>query len=382
MSNMQNTILISTGLVASFPLIPMGHFLRYGWVTRKKQIVSRFSDTSIVLYRKTFYPESDFSNSEEFKLDYDKRYGRQLFLFPALWLALTLFSTTYLSMSWIFSHDWASASDSTAKISIFSLAGAYVWITYDMILRVRQNDVVTSDINRATLRLLISLPFGFAITAFAGALPGTSVTISSGALAFFVGAFPTDTVLKFMRRTAAGPLKLDADASGDNIQLLTKICGISGPIAERLIDEGVRTNLQLAYSDPIALTIRTGMDFSFILDCCGQALVRMYFRQEQMGIVRKYGLRTGIEVKTLFDALPDYEVAAPATTYAAPAPERTPEQAAADKMLNAFAGELVLDTASTRFILDQIAGDPYTIFAWDIWALDPDDPTDTQPLLP
>lgn len=410
MSNMQNTILISTGLAASLPLIPVGHFLRFGWATRKQQIVSRFSTKSIELYRQTFYPESDFKTSEEFKNDYDKRYGRRLFVFPVLWLTLTLFFTAYLSMSWVFSHDWMTSSEGTPRISIYSLAGAYVWITYDLILRVRQNDVVTSDINRATLRLLVSIPFGFAITAFAGVLPGTSVTLGAGALAFFVGAFPTDTVLKFMRRTAAAPLKLDADASEDNVKLLTdNICGVSVPIAERFIDEGVRTPLQLAYCDPIALTIKSGMDFSFILDCCGQALVRMYFTKDQMTIVRKYGLRTGIEVKTLYIELPDYSVLAEkaalapaqtpgqaatavavaatpaaATTDGAPAPVRglTPIQAQADKMLTDFSGELQLDSAAIRFIFDQIAGDPYTQFAWDIWGQTPTGSPDAKPCTP
>ena len=74
---------------------------------------------------------------------------------------------SYLSVTWVFSHDWSSTTEGTAKIAIFALAGAYVWVTYDLIIRVRQNDVVTSDINRATLRLLLSLPFGFAISAFA-----------------------------------------------------------------------------------------------------------------------------------------------------------------------------------------------------------------------
>lgn len=183
-------------------------------------------------------------------------------------------------MSWVFSHDWWNAADSTAKIAIFSLAGAYVWVTYDLILRATQNDIVTSDVNRATLRLFVLLPFGFTISAFTGAVSGTPVTLNSGALAFFVGAFPTDTVLKFMRRTAGSLLKLDADK--ENVLQLTNIDGISVPIAERLIDEGVKTNLQLAYANPIALTIKTGIDFSFILDCCGQALVGMYFDDEQL----------------------------------------------------------------------------------------------------
>jgi hypothetical protein len=218
------------------------------------------------------------------------------------------------------------------------------------------------------LRLLISLPFGFAISAFAGVLSGSEVKLSTGALAFFVGAFPTDSVLKFMRRTAGTALKMDADANGDNIQQLTKIDGITGPIAERLIDEGVRTGLQLANSDPITLTIKTGMDFSFILDCCGQALVRMYFNDEQMPVVLKFGLRTSIEVKALHDVLSTYDDAViVALALGTDEPDRTPAQEAAQAMLEEFARALVMDTDSVRFILAQIAEDPYTMFAVGIW---------------
>jgi hypothetical protein len=376
-SNMQNTILISTGIAATLPLIPVGHFLSFGWPARKQQIISRLSDRSIRYYKETFCPNSDFTDSAGFVKEYDLRYGRHLFWLPVTLFCVTAFFLAYLCISWVFSHDWASASEGTAKIAILSLAGAYVWITYDLIYRARQNDIVTSDINRATLRLLVSLPFGFAVSAFAGVLTGSAVTLSTGALAFFVGAFPTDTVLKFMRRTAAIPLKLDADSNGDNVQQLTKIDGISVPIAERFIDEGVRTNLQLAYADPIALSIRSGMDFPFILMCCGQALVRIYFNDDQMRVVQKYALRTGFEIKTINDALKSYDEviddAARAGTAAAP---RDSAQAAAKDQLDHFANELALDTASTRFILDQIAQDPYTKFVWWMW---PDTPEPQAP---
>ena len=370
MSNMQHTILIGTGIVASLPLVPMGHFLCYGWPTRKGQIISRFSNDAIALYRQTFYPLASYENADQFNSEYDRRYGRHLFFFPVLAFVVTLFAASYLSVRWIAFHDWTSTDEGTAKISIFSLAGAYVWVTYDLILRVRQNDVVTSDINRATLRLLISLPFGFAISAFAGVVSGygSDIKLSTGALAFFVGAFPTDSVLKFMRRTAGTVLKMDADANGDSIQQLTKIDGVSGPIAERLIDEGVKTDLQLAYSDPITLTIKTGMDFSFILDCCGQALVRMYFNDQQMPVVLKFGLRTSIEVKTLHDVLSSYDNdVVIALALGAAAPARTLAQQTAQNMLEEFAGALLMDTDSVRFILAQIADDPYTTFAVGIW---------------
>jgi hypothetical protein len=364
-SNMQNTILISTGIVAALPLVPVGHFLCFGWRARKQQIISRLSDTSILLYKQTFCPKISFVDSAGFEKDYKARYGRQLFFFPLLLFIAALLFPAYLSVSWTFSHDWTSAGEGIAKIAIFSLAGAYLWITYDLIIRARQNDIVTSDLNRATLRLLVSLPFGFAISAFAGVLTGSAVTLSTGALAFFVGAFPTDTVLKFMRRTAAIPLKLDADTSGDDVQQLTKIDGISVPIAERFIDEGVKTNLQLAYADPVALTIKSCMDFAFIMDCCGQALVRTYFNDDRMKIVWKYGLRTGVEVKTLNDELVISDtVKDVAVTVGTAAPAPSPARIQLDNLATALA----LDTASTRFIIDQIAADPYTIFQFEVWA--------------
>jgi hypothetical protein len=368
MSDLHNTILISTGIVAALPLIAAGHFLCFGWPARKAQILSRFTDDSIKHYRETFCPSGTFSNTAEFRKEYDRRYGRRLFFFPVLLFAATLIFVTYFSASWVWLHDWWGASEGTGKIAISSLAGAYIWVTYDLIFRVRQNDVVTSDINRATLRLLLSLPFGFAIAAFAGEVPGMTGTRATSALAFFVGSFPTDTVLKFMRRTAFLWLKLDANVEDDSLKQLMKIDGITTPVAERFIDEGIRTNLQLAYADPISLTIKSGMDFAFILSCCGHAMVRTYFNDEQMKVVDKYGLLTGLEMITLNKALLGYDKIRNEAAKAGVAPKDPDvEQKQAQQLLENFATALLLDPASARFIVDQIAADPYVGFTWWMW---------------
>ena len=368
MSDMKHTVLLGTAIVASLPIVAVLHFLCFGWKTRRDQIVFRFTNDSIGDYKKMFCPNSNFKDWRGFARDYDSRFGRRLFALPVLVLFTTVIFLSYLSVSWVFSHDWFSSPLNTATIAISALAGAYVWITYDLILRVRQNDVVTADVNRATLRLLISLPFGFAISAFAGDLSGTKISVA--ALAFFVGAFPTDSLLKFMRRTAGGLLKLDTSADA-NVPQLLKISGVSVPIAERFIDEGVNTILQLAYSDPITLTIRSGMDFSFILDCSGQALVAIYFDDDdQMKIVRKHGLRANLEVLDLSHQLVDDDKIASAAAEQGKQLDKTPAQT----QLKALADELKLELASTRFIIDQIAGDPYTAFALKVW-----EPVDNAP---
>jgi hypothetical protein len=385
MSDLRNTVLISTGIVAALPLIAIGHFLCFGWPARKEQILSRFTDDSIKHYRETFCPRSKFTNTAEFEKNYDARYGRRLFFFPVLLFAAAVIFLSSLGVSWVWSHDWLGAGESTGKIAIWSLAGAYIWVTYDLIFRVRQNDVVTSDINRATLRLLLSMPFGFAITTFADAVDSTHVRIAAGALAFFVGAFPTDTVIKFMRRTAFLSLKLDANANDDSLKQLLKIDGITTPVAERLVDEGIRTNLQLAYADPISLTIKTGMDFAFIVSCCGHAMVRTYFNDRQMEIVEKYGLLSGLEMITLNKALLDCDKLCDDAKNDAKNDAKDGAKGTAAMVLNAeqdraqlqlqnFSAALQLDPASTRFIIDQIAEDPYVAFTWWMW---PDTQTGT-----
>ena len=128
--------------------------------------------------------------------------------------ALILLS--YLSASWVLTHDWYSATEGTPRRSRSSRWRAPIsWVTYDLIIRARQNDVVPSDVNRATLRLLLSLPFSVSpFSAFAGVLARLGC-FDHGTLAFFVGAFPTDTVLKCRRRTARNTVKLDAHTIED-----------------------------------------------------------------------------------------------------------------------------------------------------------------------
>lgn len=373
MSNMENTILISTIVVGSLPLVPVSHFLSFGWEARRQQILSRFSDEIVAQYRMVFAPEGDFSTSRDFARRYDFRYGRHLFLRPVMLYFAAVIFLSYLSVSWALGHGWSPDPQAIPQIIIFSLAGAYLWVVNDTIVRARQNDMVTSDINRATLRLFLAIPLGLAVSApFSAMLSGPASTTGAAALAFFVGAFPTETILKFMRRSASKYLFFDADASGANVEQLKLIDGINVTIAERLIDEGVNTVVQLAYSDPVSLTIKSGMDFSFILDCTGQALAAVYFTKEQLPTVRRYGLRGGIEVKTLSDELASYDEARDAAALAGkPEPTATIRQKAAQAQLIALAAELKLDPAALQFILNQIAEDPYTLFAYNIWGPEP-----------
>jgi hypothetical protein len=91
-----------------------------------------------------------------------------------------------------------------------------------------------------------------------------------------------------------------------------------------------------------------------------------------MEVVRKFGFRTGVEIRTVNDALEGYDAILDAAEQAGvdpPPPDLAQE--AAQAQLTAFADALSLDMASARFILDQIAEDPYTEFQYLVWAPEP-----------
>jgi hypothetical protein len=244
----------------------------------------------------------------------------------------------------VFYNSGLFAREGGFNPAVLASAGAYAWVVNDLISRSRQNDIVTSDINSCTLRLFISIPLAYAISAAFQPAVGTP-------LSFFLGAFPTDTLFKIMRRQASKTLGDVADAGGSNIEKLQQIGGINVPVAERLVDEGISTIVQLAYCDPVSLSIRAGKDFSFILDLVSQALAVMNM-EDDMHVLRKRGLRGAQEIRYLIEELSDTDEDC---------------RRAADAQVESLAEELKLDKSTTLFKLRQVSDDPYALFTWNVW---------------
>ena len=96
--------------------------------------------------------------------------------------------------------------------------------------------------------------------------------------------FPTVTLMLILRRKAATYLGLGDDAATPKSEL-ESLDGINTSIAEKLAEVGVTTILQLAYEDPIQLSMRLNHSFSYVLDIVGQALVAIYFSGNRFGDV-------------------------------------------------------------------------------------------------
>jgi hypothetical protein len=177
-------------------------------------------------------------------------------------------------------------------------------------------------------------------------------------IAILLGAFPTQTLMTMSRRILQSRLK-QTDLVDESGRELEELQGIGRVHAERLKAEGMLTIEQLAFSDPIDLTIRTNFSFSYIVDCCSQALAWLYFRSDldKMG---KYGLRGAQEIASLVYELDGGEQSGD------PSEEEAKKKAA--ECVKTVARELQRkDLITFERVLREIAEDPYTQFLYDVW---------------
>jgi hypothetical protein len=85
-----------------------------------------------------------------------------------------------------------------------------------------------------------------------------------------------------------------------------QLSGVDPPTADRLREADVTTIPQLAYCDPVQVSMRTNLGFQFVLDLVGQALAWalawIYFEKE-LGDLRLLGLRGSVEIRNLLENL-------------------------------------------------------------------------------
>jgi hypothetical protein len=406
--------LILTIIVALFALLmPLVMYLTSGWVLRRREILTSFTGNAILRYFETFsqtdyetflQEEKQLKEEQEKQLNFEQRkkpkaggededdvqekdeetfspqsikkmrnkfesyfstsFGRTKFLLPGLLLmGITSFFLVYFAYLIRPFFVTLIASENLPPVkwycfgALAGFMGGYMWVLYFFMKRMQERKLSPSDLYWSSSRLILAVPIALAFSAlFRGPLNDQAIY----ALCFMLGAFPLQSLMTFMRRTASSKLNLQ-DSFDDAITDLTQLQGVGRNQAEIFNQEGVGTILQLAYSDPIDLTIRTGFSFSYVIDCCSQALGWLSF-ENNLSVLRKYGLRGAQEITTFVFELSEKKDQDPDITKA--------EKAWADKTLEIVSVELNIDKVSLRGIFDSIAYDPYSQFLYDIWQAD------------
>jgi len=373
-------------------LYPLGRFLFRQWAFRTDRLFGALAKDAIVYYYKQFRPSADVLHlhppkeiepqeredsdgdrifpedvskayMRSFKKDFYHWYGRKYYAAPAALLVLLTAAGVWWAELTL--RGWAvngtgPGSDLRALVAS-ALAGAFVWVIADELDRLRRRDYTTSDVYYYVFRILLAIPFAWAISAvnFGTGEGGLHMAIP---VAFFLGAFPTQTLFKIARRIGSQQLKLGDDQDTGKLEL-EGLQAVGKANAERFKDEGITTIVDLAYADPIDITIRTNFDLSYVVDCVSQALAWIYFgKNENYEHLFGLSLRGAQEIySVILDASSVLDTSDPNFDI------QLEKQARALQTILDAAGDLKIPPDAFRSSLDQIAEDPYTKFLVNVW---------------
>lgn len=341
-------IFISTAML----MAPVLRYVIVGWRAKRKDIMDGLNADARLAYFEMFSRSSAPSKAncaqDDFEKLYHEGYGRRLFLVPGLLLLIVgLIAITFVVLTVL--HTQGNTPNplfDVKETGIAAIAGAYMWVVNDFISRARRLDFAPSDISWGALRLIVSVPMGYAFAAVAAESVGPFV-------AFAVGAFPLSELTSMLRRLTNKSLKLEdtADEASDNI---VKLQGVNATIVERLKNEDITTVTQIAYCDPVRLTMRSNLTFNYVTDCMNSALAWLYL-EDDLEKLRPLGMRGAVEIKYLLD---DFLSTDPA------------RQADHERAVSAFpklAAAIGQGPDTLQLVFCQIAEDPFTVFLHRIW---------------
>jgi hypothetical protein len=325
-------------------LLPAILYLRRAWAARRDALFDLMTDTALEHYYKQFFPCRTIAPGarvKTFQKDFGRWYGRRWYVVPLLLLGV-LFGYSAWGVDGTL-RVWVGAADAYHTLAISDIAlsaflGGFAWVVKDQLDRLRSRDFTSYDVYNCVFRLLLAVPLGYSIGAFC--VEGLRVPV-----AFFLGAFPTSTLFTIARRLGSQKLGL-GDAGDVGTPELEKLQDIGKTNAERFADEGISTIAELAWADPIDLTIRTNRPFNYVVDCISQALLWIYFEDDVQKLY-VLSLRGAQEVDFFMRQLGSGD---PALV------------AAARKTLAAAASKLGVGEDELLLTFRQVTEDPYTKF--------------------
>lgn len=208
-----------------------------------------------------------------FKAIYHNQYGLSAFLTPfALLIAISYLSALLVARmrgciaSGVSCSPFLFANE--APVVVSAIAGAFMFAVGDSVRSIRQRSLTVSDAFWYALRLFLAIPVGLAVARSA------DPKVAQTAVAFGLAMFPLNDFLKVIRRFAFPQIvSTDNAENGDKLLVLN---GVTLPIAAMFAAEGIYSIEQLATTDPVVLSIRTGLPFRFLLSLGSQAVVRRH----------------------------------------------------------------------------------------------------------
>jgi hypothetical protein len=365
---------ISVIMIVAIAVIPVMRFLLYQWDLRRKEFVYRFDDNALGIYLSRFHnvaaTDLTVNRLAVFENLYSRLAGRHLYIVPLILMTITIVlfgglaietairsgSEEYFTFYQIWlphegtaankielSHPPISDLDAAAfpfpnmvldLPSFAAISGAYLFVVGIVIQGYRSRTLLNSDLLWCSFRMVISIPLGLSLSALANPTLAAFV-------AFGLGAFPIDAITRIIRRLVDKTLNQSEAETADSLISLT---GVTPDVAAALNGEGVSAVQQIASMDPVALAVRTGLPFDYVLNLSAQSQAWCCLGSTVANLA-PLGLGDARSLAKLSERV-----------------ERTPPDDEAQAILESASKAASLDKDVLRSAIRNIAAEPYTQF--------------------
>jgi len=109
-------------------------------------------------------------------------------------------------------------------------------------------------------------------------------------VAFGLGLFPLKDTFEYARNMAKKKLEISVDPEEVKGLPMGLVEGLNKKVVDRLDEEGITSIVDLAYSDPIKLFLKTNYPWAWVIDVMDQALLINYIGSK-VEAVRPIGIR-------------------------------------------------------------------------------------------
>ena len=342
-------IVVAGVLGALISIYPIWSYIWHGWGWREHMITSSLSkeakDNYLIFYHKE---KPDKNTAEKRFLEFHNKWcGRSRLILPAVYVVIITFIYTQFLASTgaqaLYGRTmiFIPLHHQLLRIAIAAVAGAYTMVSFDAISRVARRDLLPEDLYVFSLRLIACVPVANALASFVKNDAALVVAFGTSTLSL---QFITNFLRKnLMTRVNAGSPVSDDPKADDPISLLA---GVDAAVAERMASIGITTIWQLAASDPVQLTMRTNLNFTYLLDLTSQAIAWTCLG-DKISVLRPMGLGGAYELAVMNLEARD---------------ATSPHQANSLALISQAAAALNLTSVQMSNILHCVCDDPRTMF--------------------
>lgn len=246
-----------------------------------------------------------------------------------------------------------SSINGISSTVILALLGGYVWSLWEVLSRADSHDLTPHELYDVSFKMIASAPIGYAFSLLVfETVPGLA--------AFVAAAFPAREIRRIFQMRALHALKESPAAASNQVMrddsIRATISGVSDEDLIRLGELRIGTYIELAYTDPLEIMVRTGFQPSPVLDWIDQALWYIYVGPKKDDL-RRLGVGTAVEASNFYE-----------THCLDNAGKQRPSgEVIKEQQVIEVAEKLELSPSSLIRILEQVYGDPYVENIQSLW---------------